>query len=162
MDVDNDSHAPVKAVQLRSADGRYLLEFVLKPLSEPKHQNWHSYELHMTDIKNRKKASLMSTEEHTLFLDKVIEPEIPALSAGLRRAATTGEPYTFEPVDERDFRLDLAEETSGIRLKIQYESASASGEYGWPAGVIVDKADLIRFANDLESIFRDEIVKVNL
>jgi hypothetical protein len=160
METDDHSHAPVNAVQLRSADGRYLLEFVLKPLTERKHQDWHSYELHMTDINTGQQASLTSTEDHTLFLDKVIEPEVPALCAGLRKAVNIGEPYKFEPVDERDFRLDVAEEAPGIRMKIQYDWAPASGDYGWPIGVIVSKADLLRFANDLESAFRDMIAEI--
>jgi hypothetical protein len=161
VETDDYSHAPMKVAQLRSADARYLLEVVLRPLTERKHQDWHSYELHMIDTSSGQRASLTSTEDHTLFLDKVIEPEIPALCTGLRTAVNTGEPYTFEPVDERDFRLDVAQEVQGIRVKIQYDWVPASAEHGWPVGLIVDRDDLLRFINDLESAFGELIAASN-
>jgi hypothetical protein len=153
VEIDDHFNPSVEVTKLRSADARYLLEFVLRPLAEWQHQDWHSYELHMTDTTNGKKASLISIQDHTLFLDKMIEPEVPALCAGLRTAVSTGEPYTFEPIDERDFRLEVTQEARGIRVKVQYDSIPASEEYGWPVGLIVDKTDLLRFADELESAF---------
>lgn len=153
MEIDDHSNAPIEVIKLRSANARYLLEFVLRPLAGWQHQDWHSYELHMIDTTSGKKASLMSTEDHTLFLDKTIEPEVDALCAGLRTAVSTGKPYKFEPIDERDFRLDVTHEARGIRVKVQYDSLPASEEYGWPRGLIVDKTDILRFADDLESAF---------
>jgi hypothetical protein len=155
VEVNHNSHAPVKVVQLRSADTRYLLEFVLKVLTEAKHQDWHSYELHMIDTRSGKRASLTSTEDYTLFLDKVIEPEVPALCNGLRTAIGAGTPYRFEPADERDFRLDLDvnHATQAIHVKLQYDRVPISEEYGWPMGLIVDRVDLLCFVNDLESAF---------
>jgi hypothetical protein len=161
METHDYPHASVKTARLSSADARYILEFVLKPLKESKHQDWHSYELHMIEADRGKRASLTSTEDHTLFLDKVIEPEVPASCDGLRKVAATGESYKFEPVDERDFLLDVAKEERGIRVKVQYDWAPPPGEFGWPVGVIVDQDNLLRFADDLESAFGEMIAESN-
>ena len=65
----------------------------------------------------------------------------------------TGEAYRFAPIDERDFVLDAAAVNSTIRLQIQYDWAPAPPEFGWPAGLIVDSREVLRFANELEASF---------
>jgi hypothetical protein len=151
----DDPNASVKPVALRSANEKHVVEFVLRPLAPSQDQDWHSYEIHMMDPGSGKRASLTSSDERTLFLDKSIEPEIPALCAGIRNAVAKGTSYEFEPLDERDFRLEVAINGGHVTVKINYDLQPVSAEFGWPVGVVVKRDELLRFADELEASLKE-------
>ena len=152
-DTSADTPSTALVATLRSADGRFRLDFVLRPLFEAKHQDWHSYELHMISVPENRTKSLVSKGDRTLFLDKAVEPEVPMLCDGLRRVLATGQQLRFEPVDERDFLLEASPCSEGARVRVQYEWEPASAEFGWPTGVVVSSEDLLAFASRLEAAF---------
>jgi hypothetical protein len=98
-------------------------------------------------------ALLTSVDDEPLFLDKTIEPEIPALCRGLRRVLSGGGALLFEPIDERDFSLTAVGQQDGILVKLTFAFRPASPDLGWPVGVRVNPAELARFADDLEASF---------
>jgi len=145
--------SPVAAV-LSSKDAEHILEFVLVPIHDRRHADWHSYELHMMNPQSGARWSLVSGEQRILFLDKVYDPEVPAICAGLKRAIEGGEPFTFTPVDERDFHLDITADSDGLCVRLQFDFRPAPSEFGWPDGVVVSKADADQFVESLEAAFR--------
>lgn len=153
MANDNSAHSVGRAA-LNSADGRYLLEFVFVTLLEDYHSDWHSYELHMKEVGGGKSWSLVSIEECTLFLDKTYEPEVPAICSGLRLAAQDGVAFLFTPIDERNFVLEVTEESGGLRVRVQFEDKPAPDEFGWPKGVLVSRESACRFADELEAAYQ--------
>ena len=136
---------------LRSADGRFALEMRLLPLHQEEHQDWHGYELHMIDQLSGRAHSLAPTDEKLLFLERAFEPEVPALCSALERAVTEGVAFTFEPIDERDFRLEVVPHGGAFLVRAQFADAPASDDLGWPAGVKVDGPSLLAFARSLTS-----------
>ena len=153
MATNRGTHPPLTAVALSSKDAKHVLEFVLVPLHDGRHADWHSYEIHMKNLESGRCWSLVSAE-HMLFLDKVYEPEVPAISASLKRAVEDDEPFTFTPADERDFILDVAADPDGLRVRLQFDFRPAPSEFGWPNGVLVDRAEAHRFAESLEATFK--------
>lgn len=153
MATDDLEPPSVTRASLKSDDGAFLLELVLFPLHEWCHVDWHGYQIHMTEPKYGRRWSLVSTADHTLFLDRAIEPEIPAICAGLRRAADSGDSYRFTPVDERDFLLEVSAVPGGLRVMVQFRDRPAPKEFGWPDGVLVSRESVRRFADELEVAF---------
>lgn len=159
MEPQNHSHNSTNTARLISADARHILEFVLAPLTDWEHRDWHAYEIHMIEVDHGRRTSLVSSDDNPIFLDRAIDPEIAAFCAGLRHAAATGTSYRFEPVDERDFSLHVATENRGIQVTLRFYGVQVSSDFGWPVGQIVDPGELVRFADDLESIYEYMIGK---
>jgi hypothetical protein len=151
MATDNDTHSSLSAI-LRPDHGGHVLRFVLVPLSDRRHSDWHSYELHMM-TSTGEQWSLVSSDLHTLFLDKRYDPEVPRICAGLGSAADTGVAFQFTPVDERDFVLEATPSAGGIVLRVQFDHRPAPTHFGWPQGVLVGKESLQRFTESLGIAF---------
>jgi hypothetical protein len=152
MANDNSAHSVGRAA-LRSADGRYLLEFVFVRLLASYHSDWHSYELHMKEVGGAKSWSLVPTVDVPLFLEKNYEPEVPAICSGLRLAARDGSAFYFTPIDERDFVLEVRAELGGLCMRVQFRHSPAPDEFGWPQGVLVSREGACRFADELEAAY---------
>lgn len=154
MAADENACSPEASATLVSEDGRYVLRFVLVPLENVHDTEWHGYELHLKDALGNRSWSLVATDDEPLFLDRTYEPEVPMLCAGLRRAAQSGGSFSFSPVDERDFTLDVAPDVAGLRVRVQFDSQPAPSELGWPEGVACSREAVRRFADDLESAYQ--------
>ena len=146
------SDVSVGVARLSSADHRHTVAFTLKRIDDPHHADWHSYELSMIGPQGNV-ASLVSNDEHTLFLDKTIAPEVPALCAGIADVVANGGRYLFEPVDERDFLLEVEASAGRLVLRLQYRWNPAPEEFGWPVGLPVDPKALLEFCRTLEALF---------
>ena len=155
MATNNSSHTPeqVAYARIESTDGLHHLELRLIQLKDPRHTDWHSYEIRMKNTKDGRNWSLVSTEQHTLFLDKAFDPEVPSICAGLRGTVQSGESFTFSPADEGDFRLRTARDPNGVVLSVQFLDQQAPSEAGWPGGLLVSSEEVLRFANALETAF---------
>jgi hypothetical protein len=149
--TDNDTHSSLTAV-LCSEQGGQVLAFVLVPLSDRRHSDWHSYELHLT-TSTGERWSLVSSDQHTLFLDKRYDPEVPRICAGLASVADVGRPFQFTPADERDFVLEATRSKDGIVVLVQFDQRPAPDQFGWPQGAVVTKESLQRFAKSLETAY---------
>lgn len=153
MATDNSAHHTVTKASLKSDDGAFALEFVFFPLHEWYHVDWHGYEIHMIESMHGGRWSLVSVPDMPLFLDRLLEPEVPMICDGLRRAVDTGESFRFTPVDERDFVLEVSSVSGGLRVMVQFEHQPAPKDFGWPDGVLVSRESVRRFADELEAAF---------
>ena len=139
--------------RLRSADGRFLLELELRPLADPVHVEWLTYDLRMVDTVANAEGSLRMAADAPLFLQRVIEPEPPMLVAGIRMALVAGQPFSFEPVDERDFSFNLHPCERGAVVRVMYADVPSGDELGWPKGLVVSREALEAFADETEQAF---------
>jgi hypothetical protein len=154
MEPDNHTHTPMTP-RLVSIDGRYTIELQLRPLSAPEHRDWLGYDIRMIDVTTGARCSLEMADGHQLFLDRVIEPEAPALAVGLRTAIELGTPYVFEPIDERDFRLEVTPEDDRARVRLRFADTASPDEFAWPKGALVTREALLSFASAVERAFAE-------
>ena len=135
---------------LRSANGQFTLEVLLNRISDQSHSGWLAYSLVLSADQNGE-YRFASTDDCPLFLDCEIEPEIPALCAALRAVATEGGDYCFEPIDDRDFSLHVTVDGDKCTVKMEVPDKPIPASIGWASGVPVEVAELLRFADELES-----------
>lgn len=153
MATHDDSHAAIADAELRSLDGRHRLVMRLLPIADRKHRDWISYELHMLQMETGETVSLVPGEDQDLFLDRVVEPEIPALCSGIREVMSGGHCYAFTPLDEKDFAFELRRHADSFVVRVQYRAAPAPTGFGWPNGLCVSATSLASFADSLERAF---------
>ncbi len=150
MATDNRPDASVSEAQLSSLDGSYVLVIGLFPLLELKHRDWLGYELHMLEARTGERFSVAFADGHGLFFDRTVEPEVPSLCAKLKAVVERKESFVFEPLDERDFRLEVRPEGAGAVARLQFAHKVAPDSYGWPIGVEVSEESLLSFAHHIQ------------
>jgi hypothetical protein len=134
---------------LMSDSGIHFLRLDLLPLDKRIHLNWHSYRIMVGLADGTATGILAPTKKLSLYMDAVIDPEIPAMCDGLTRVALQGGRFVFEPIDERDFIIEAQEESGRILLKLDATEQSFGTGVGWPSGVHVSPAALLKFARGL-------------
>ena len=138
---------------LSSADSRYKFAIILGPVLDQPHLGWMKYEL-VFEAPGRPAFHCQSTDTHPLYFDCTVQPEIPALCAGIRTLIESGAELTFEPIDDRDFRLTVRVHEGKYHASVDVHDRPVPLGYGWPDGVHVAKVQLLRFADEMEAAYR--------
>ncbi len=91
-----------------------------------------------------------------LYFDGFLEPEIPALCKALN-LLTKNEisSYVFEPIDEKDFRLEITREKDFYRMNLFMQEAMLLNIYPWEVYPMIGLQmkvggdEIINFSNEL-------------
>lgn len=138
---------------LHSADNRFTFQLLLSRALGKPHSGWLSYTLVLC-AHERDEYRFASTDDSRLFLNCEIDPEVPALCSALRSVAVGGGTYCFEPIDERDFSFHVVVEGDLSVVKLEIPDRPIPESTGWASGVAVGVAELLRFADELESQYQ--------
>ena len=123
---------------------------------------WIGYELKILSKKGEITEEFLSLiNSNELYFENFVEPEIPALCNALDQIAK-GEiqEFLFEPIDERDFRLELKHENGIISANIFLEEAQVLSNYQWNfysmigVRMKINKEDIETFSNQLKEEFK--------
>jgi hypothetical protein len=144
---------------LKNATSDLFIVLDLRKTSEfPK---WIGYDLKILvkqDSKIIEFAKLYNTDE--LSFENYIEPEIPylynSLDALTRNKISS---YVFEPIDEKDFCLEIIKENSFYKVNLFMEESLLFGVHYWKVHskigiqIKVEKDAVLSFTNDLKKEF---------
>jgi hypothetical protein len=134
---------------LVSSTRTHFLRLDLLPLAMPAHAGWHSYRI-MVGLADRSTAEILeASEDAPLFLDARVTPEIPSLCTGISRVVQEGGHFIFEPIDERDFVLEVQSDQGHLSLRLDAADRPFDPLMGWPSGLPVEPAALLAFADGL-------------
>ena len=92
---------------------------------------------------------LQSTSDYTLFLSKHPEEEVHELCAGIERVVQAGGEFRFEPIDERDFIMEIERRGDELIVTVDATERPFSKAIGWPEGLAVSASALTRFSEGL-------------
>lgn len=134
---------------LMSSNRRYFLRLDLLPLAVSSHTGWHSYRLMVGLTDGKTFEELEGSEDTPLFLDATVTPEVPSLCAGILHVVQKGGHFLFEPIDERDFVLDVRSDDDHLSVRLDATDKPFSTSMGWPSGLPVEPAALLAFAEGL-------------
>lgn len=136
---------------LDSYDGKLNLTLHLEPLRDRAHVGWHTYLLRLEDKERGQSILLKSTHDTPLFLNWASDPEIPKFCRGIKEVLEHGGKFHFEPIDERDFSIEVAPANHGrFRVTVRLADLAVPSSFGWSEGVEVEAEELQRFIAALE------------
>jgi len=144
--------------KLKCKNHKLLFEFVLYP--DPDSYDWITYSIKISaiDEENKELLALSSSEEYTLYFEACYEKEVPAICDGILKVVSGEEKrFFFEPIDEKDFQLDVKTINEELYLHISSEDFIILGNYQWNnksyLGIKtqVKKEDLLEFVKQLRS-----------
>lgn len=134
---------------LVSSTRTHFLRLDLLPLTVPSHAGWHSYRI-MVGLADGSTAEILEASEDVhLFLDAMVTPEIPSLCVGISRVVQEGGRFIFEPIDERDFVLEVRSDQGHLSLRLDAADKPFDPLMGWPSGLPIESAALLTFADGL-------------
>jgi len=118
---------------------------------------WIGYELKILGKSgNSTKEILRLSNSNELYFENYTEPEIPALCNGLALIADGKiDKFIFEPIDEKDFRLELENENGIIIANIFLEEVQILNDFQWNAHSMIGvrmkikKEDIVKFSYQL-------------
>ncbi len=123
---------------------------------------WIGYDLRVLINKDKKISEFLRLNyPDTLSFDNLIEPEIPFLYGALD-ALSKNEicNYVFEPIDEKDFCLEIIKKDNLYRVNLFLEEALLFETYHWDIyskvglRMKVEKNDLINFSSELKKEYK--------
>lgn len=107
---------------IMSQNGHAALELTLHTAQE--HEGWMGYNIRGLVTVGAELQEFLRPVEQKLFFEDRIEPEVPRLLLGLSKVAISEqEIFQFEPLDERDFRLEVFRESSLISINLFIDNA---------------------------------------
>jgi len=139
---------------LISKDGLLELKLELSMPLEGEHHGWISYRMIFCCDGNTEFV-FESTSDAPLFFDAMIEPEVPKICAEIRNAIQNHTCFSFEPIDERDFRLVVDAQYEFPLVSIQFADVSVPVDLRWTSGVEVTRTGLASFVAELETQYSD-------
>jgi len=133
----------------------YIILFLRKTKEFPK---WVGYTLKVfTKKKNKTNEFLRLKQTKNLYFENFIDPEISALCNALDSVANGKiNNYMFEPIDEKDFRLEIRLENNYYKVGLFMEEAILYDTYEWNVHSMiglqmnVKKENIIDFSNELK------------
>lgn len=134
---------------LKSRDNSLELYLELQALDASSHSGWHTYRM---EFRTHGETNFVfeSSEDSPLYLDCIVEPEIPMICAGMRKAIVDGTRFDFEPIDERDFHLTIDCTNENVIVRVSFANISPPSDFRWSEGVEVSREDIQEFVEALE------------
>lgn len=133
--------------------------FIILNLKKTKEfPKWIGYNLKVfVEDKKQRKEFLRLNHAQNLYFENFIEPEIPTLCKALDSIANgKTSSYLFEPIDEKDFRLEVKQENNYYKVSLFMEEAMLYNIYQWNVHSMiglqmkVKKEDISDFSNELK------------
>jgi len=131
------------------SSGNYHLEFDIHPIADPLHDGWHTYSIRLRNNSTGEEVTLLPTSGNPLYLNCSIMPEIPLLCSGIQKIVEEGGKLTFQPMDDKDFTLNVCADKGGVAVQLTCDSWVSYIDLGWPSGVPVEKQKLLEFTQQL-------------
>lgn len=124
--------------------------------NKDKSAKWISYELKIINIYHEEENILFLLKSDELYFDDYVEHEVPALCDSLLQLAEGKiEEFTFEPIDEKDFRIELKNINGLITTNIFFDEVQVFDSYLWNINAMIGvrfkirNEDIIQFSNEL-------------
>jgi len=120
---------------------------------------WIGYELIIFDHKNNKVIPFLVLDQgNILTLENCYEPEVPSLYNGLNLLVEKKVSfYEFEPIDEKDFLLEIKEKRDFYTVNLFMRNALLLDTYHWESRgkigvqVYVNADSIAHFSKSLQS-----------
>jgi len=136
--------------------GKTLL-FNLSLYTDPDSYDWVTYKIIINLVDDQTIKPLVYLSGPGLFFEAAYEPEVPAICNGILDVINgRSSRFFFEPIDEKDFQLELRKTERGhLLINIYSNYFTAVGNYNWPSclyiglKMYVQKEDLLEFVKQL-------------
>lgn len=134
---------------LKSKDDSLELRLELQELGGGAHCGWHTYRM---EFRSHGKTTFVfeSSDDSPLYLDCSVEPEIPLICAGIRKAVAEKKRFEFEPIDERDFHLAVDCTREYALVSVSFAHVNPPSDFEWSGGIEVSRENIQKFVEALE------------
>ncbi|WP_058486162.1 hypothetical protein [Defluviitalea phaphyphila] len=139
--------------------------FIELQLKNNKENNfWLKYILNLGIKQNYKYVTVLSLNNSQLYLDAFLEPEVPKICKGLLSVINKNtNKFIFEPIDEKDFRLEFKNNKDKYIIEIFSDQFNINNSIDWifeskiGLKMEVTKEEILKFISSLQSEY-DNIV----